>query len=54
MDETMYVVVDYDGQKFPYLAEGFNDALQKHSDATDAMHEVEGIFGYGSTRVGLI
>ncbi|AXH46813.1 hypothetical protein SEA_ACOLYTE_70 [Mycobacterium phage Acolyte] len=51
MDQNVFVVVDPDGRLLPYIADDMEDALQQHADNDGT--EVEGIFVYGSTRVGL-
>ncbi|APC46195.1 hypothetical protein PBI_STARSTUFF_79 [Mycobacterium phage StarStuff] len=52
MTENVYVVVDGDGRRLPYIAEDFEDAIRQHLEADGA--EFEGIFIYGSERVGLL
>ncbi|AGS82758.1 hypothetical protein ANNAL29_77 [Mycobacterium phage AnnaL29] len=52
MDENVYIVVDPDGRKLPYLADDLESALQQHSENDGS--EIEGVFVYGSPRVGVI
>ncbi|AHG24299.1 hypothetical protein KIY80_gp75 [Mycobacterium phage Benvolio] len=51
MDQNVYVVVDPDGRLLPYIADDFEDAIRQHTEGDGA--EFEGIFIYGSSRVGL-
>lgn len=51
MDQLVYVVVDPDGRLLPYIADGMEDALRQHADNDGT--DIEGIFVYGSDRVGL-
>ncbi|AYD87101.1 hypothetical protein SEA_NICOLETERA_74 [Mycobacterium phage NicoleTera] len=51
MDESVFVVVDGDGRRLPYIADDIEGALKQHSEGEDT--EIEGIFIYGSTYVGL-
>ncbi|AMQ66815.1 hypothetical protein SEA_SHAM4_75 [Mycobacterium phage Sham4] len=50
--KNVFVVVDIDGRLLPYIAEDIGEALKQH-DADDGA-EIEGIFVYGATRVGVI
>ncbi|AMS01065.1 hypothetical protein SEA_ARCHERNM_71 [Mycobacterium phage ArcherNM] len=52
LDQTVFIVIDPDGRRLPYLADDMEDALKQHSEGDGT--EVEGIFVYGSDRVGLI
>ncbi|AOT24996.1 hypothetical protein PBI_KALPINE_77 [Mycobacterium phage Kalpine] len=51
MDQNVYVVVDCDGRLLPYIADDFEEALRQHSENDGC--EFEGVFVYGSDRVGL-
>ncbi|QZE10978.1 hypothetical protein SEA_AGAPE74_79 [Mycobacterium phage Agape74] len=49
--KNVYVVVDEYGSLWPFIAEDYEGALAQFHDSQDA--EIEGIFVYGSDRVGL-
>ncbi|AIT13393.1 hypothetical protein PBI_EQUEMIOH13_77 [Mycobacterium phage Equemioh13] len=49
--KNVYVVVDEYGSLWPFIAEDYEDALSQYRDCQDA--EIEGIFVYGSEKVGL-
>ncbi|ADB93769.1 hypothetical protein REDROCK_76 [Mycobacterium phage RedRock] len=52
MDENVYIVVDPDGRKLPYLAFGIDGAIQQHQENDGS--EIEGVFVFESPRVGII
>ncbi|BBC43899.1 hypothetical protein SEA_DELORIS_77 [Mycobacterium phage Deloris] len=49
--KNVYVVVDEWGSLWPFIAEDYEGALAQFHDSQDA--EIEGIFVYGSEKVGL-
>ncbi|ASR86176.1 hypothetical protein SEA_BOBSWAGET_71 [Mycobacterium phage BobSwaget] len=51
MDQNVFVVVDPDGRLLPYIADDIEEALKQHSENDGS--EIEGVFVYGSPRVGL-
>ncbi|QTF81500.1 hypothetical protein SEA_TARSUSIV_76 [Mycobacterium phage TarsusIV] len=51
MDLNVYVVVDPDGRLLPYIADDIEGALKQHAEGDGS--EIEGIFVYGSDRVGV-
>ncbi|QLF84644.1 hypothetical protein SEA_GAIL_80 [Mycobacterium phage Gail] len=50
--QEVWIVVDPDGRKLPYLADDLDDALRQHSENDGSF--IEGVFPYGSKRVGVL
>ncbi|QCG76927.1 hypothetical protein SEA_XIANYUE_74 [Mycobacterium phage XianYue] len=51
MDQNVYVVIDPDGRRLPYIADDIEEALKQHAEGDGS--EVEGIFVYGALHIGV-